>query len=36
MVHCRLYLPAQSQPVTLDAVEMKSKTGAVERWDFDK
>jgi len=30
----RLYLPAQTTPVTLDWVELKPATGKPQRWDF--
>ncbi|MDZ4288426.1 MAG: sulfatase [Prosthecobacter sp.] len=36
--HIRLYLPAQSQPVAIDWIEMKSAKPGVEaqRWDFNE
>jgi len=35
LLHLRLYLPAQKNPVEIDWVELKSATGRTQRWDFE-
>ncbi len=34
--HLRLFLPAQTAPVALDAIEIKSAAGPPQRWDFNQ
>lgn len=35
LLHLRLYLPAQQQPVELDWVELRSQGGRSQRWEFE-
>jgi arylsulfatase A-like enzyme len=35
LVHCRIYLPAQTQPVVVDSVELVPASGSRQRWTFD-
>jgi arylsulfatase A-like enzyme len=35
VMHVRLYLPAQKAPVEVDWIELTSKSGKKQRWDFN-
>lgn len=34
LLHVRLYLPASSQPVEIESIEIRSSSGRSERWSF--